>query len=143
MENTVMNEIAAKARKAKSAEELLALAKENGMDDVTEESAAAYFEYFHKSGELSDEELDNVAGGGCHARDGRLIVTAISSCISWKCEKCGWEIVVHGHRRCDCSSNGTTCGNCRYCTYEKGIWYCNNPEKKKGNLTEEKIYEYH
>lgn len=33
MENTVMNELAAKAREAKSAGELLALAKENGMED--------------------------------------------------------------------------------------------------------------
>ena len=29
---------------------------------------------------LSDEELDNVAGGGCHKKDGRLIVTTMHSC---------------------------------------------------------------
>ena len=55
-----------KAKEAKSAEELLALAKENGME-LTEEDAAEYFAQLHKSGELSDEELDNVAGGGCQA----------------------------------------------------------------------------
>lgn len=51
-----------KAKTAKSVEELLALAKENGME-LTEEEAAKYFAEWHKEGELSDEELDNVSGG--------------------------------------------------------------------------------
>ena len=51
-----------KAKCAKSAEELLALAKENGME-LTEEEAAKYFAELHKEGEIADEELDNVAGG--------------------------------------------------------------------------------
>lgn len=131
MENKLTTELMEKAKQAKSAEELLALARENGMDDFTEESAAAYFECLHKPGELSDEELDNVAGGGCHAGDGRLIVTAGNSCKSWKCEKCGWEKAAHNNRRCGCSMHGPTCGNCHYCTYENLIWYCNNPDKIK------------
>ncbi len=53
-----------KAKQANSPEELLALAKENGYP-LDEEGAKAYFEKIHKSGELSDDELDNVAGGGC------------------------------------------------------------------------------
>ena len=37
----------------------------------TEEEAKAYFEQLHpKTGELSDDELDNVAGGGCHTKTG-------------------------------------------------------------------------
>lgn len=53
------------AKQAKSAEELLALAKENGIE-MTPEEATAYFEKLNPvSGELSDEELVNVAGGGC------------------------------------------------------------------------------
>ena len=51
-----------KAKTAKSAEELFALAKENGIE-MTEEEANKYFADFHKEGELSDEELDNVSGG--------------------------------------------------------------------------------
>ena len=51
-----------KAKSAKNAEELLALAKENGME-LTEEEAAKYFADLHKEGELSDDELDNVSGG--------------------------------------------------------------------------------
>lgn len=67
-------ELLEKAKAAKSAEELLKLAKENGVE-LTNEESAAYFAQLNKSGELSDEELDNVAGGGCHAKDGRLVIT--------------------------------------------------------------------
>ncbi len=49
-----------KAKQANSPEELLALAKVNDYP-LDEESAKAYFEKIHKSGELSDDELDNVA----------------------------------------------------------------------------------
>ena len=57
-------ELLAKAKEAKTPEELMALAKENNME-MTEECAKAYFEQLNpKTGELSDDELDNVAGGG-------------------------------------------------------------------------------
>ena len=63
-------DLIAKAKAAKTVGELMALAKENGTE-LTEESAKAYFEQLHpKTGELSDEELDNVAGGGCYSNDG-------------------------------------------------------------------------
>ena len=65
MANINMNqELILKAKEASSAEELMALAKENGME-MTEEQAQAYFDVTHKTGELADDELDNVAGGGC------------------------------------------------------------------------------
>ena len=54
----------AKAKAAESAEELLALAKEAGIE-MTAEEADKYFAELHKEGELSDDELDNVSGGGC------------------------------------------------------------------------------
>ena len=62
----MMNEeMIAKAKEAKSVEELIALAKENGIE-LTEEDAKMYFEHLNaKKGELSDDELDNVSGGGC------------------------------------------------------------------------------
>ena len=55
-------ELLTKAKAAKSVEELLALAKENNIE-LTEEEAEKYFTEWHKEGELSDEELDNVSGG--------------------------------------------------------------------------------
>ena len=56
------NEMIEKAKQAKSAEELLEMAKAEHIE-LTEEQAAKAFEELNKNGELSDEELDNVAGG--------------------------------------------------------------------------------
>lgn len=54
-----------KAKSAASAEELLALAEKYNIE-MTAEEANEYFTQLHpKRGELSDDELDNVAGGGC------------------------------------------------------------------------------
>ncbi len=62
------SEIMEKAKQAKSADELLTIAKENGME-MTEEEAKAYFAQLHPaSGEIADDELENVAGGGCAAK---------------------------------------------------------------------------
>lgn len=47
-------ELLAKAKNTKTPEELLCLAKENG-EEMTEESAKAYFELLHpKTGEIAD-----------------------------------------------------------------------------------------
>ena len=63
MENKFTPELIEKAKSAKTPEELTAIAKENGVE-LTEESAASYFEQLSpKTGELSDSELDNVSGG--------------------------------------------------------------------------------
>ena len=56
-------ELLAKAKEAKSVEELLAFAKENGID-LTGEQAEAYFKRLNpESREIADDELDNVSGG--------------------------------------------------------------------------------
>lgn len=64
MENKFTHELIEKAKQAKTAEELTSLAKENGAQ-LTAEEANTYFAQLHQSGEISDDELDNVAGGGC------------------------------------------------------------------------------
>lgn len=54
-----------KAKTAKTAKELLEMAKAENIE-LTEEEAAKTFAELNKTGELSDEELDNAAGGvGC------------------------------------------------------------------------------
>ncbi len=77
-----------KAKAAKSAEELLSIAKETGID-LTEEQAGAYFEKLNGSGELSDNELDNVAGGGCYDRKPENAVNENDRCRYWLCKQCG------------------------------------------------------
>ncbi len=58
----ISKELLEKAKQAKTAEELLEMAKAEKVE-LTEEEAAKAFAELNKTGELSDEELDNVAGG--------------------------------------------------------------------------------
>ena len=58
----ISEELIEKAKTAKTAEELLEMAKAENIE-LTEEEAEKAFAELHKSGEISDEELDNVAGG--------------------------------------------------------------------------------
>ena len=89
-------ELRMRAQQASSAEELLMLAKENGIE-VTTESAKAYFDKLNKSGELGDDELDSVAGGGCYGYasasiDGhyyKLVNDRTDSCGRFTCRACG------------------------------------------------------
>ena len=95
-------ELLAKAKEARTPEELIALAKGNGAE-LTAEGAKTYFDLLHpKTGELSDDELDNVSGGGCYAKnDGCLLTT-----IGHKC-----RYFEHAIPRTGVSG---TCGACYY-----------------------------
>ncbi len=135
------NEMINKAKECKSAEELLALAKENGYE-MTAEEAAEKFAVLNNVGEMSDEELENAAGGSCHAKGGRMIVTVGYKCDHWTCEKCGGPleyITIHspGYGTEDyltvvCNHVKLyTCNNCKHMSYEGGLWLCNHPENHK------------
>ena len=93
--NKLTNEMIQKAKACKTVEELLSLAKENGYS-LTEEQATAKFNEWNKIGELADEELDNVSGGGCSASDkfyvGRNI--GLWDLGTIYCETCGSERYV-------------------------------------------------
>ncbi len=136
MENKITPELIAKAKGAKSAQELIAIAKENGTE-LTKESAKAYFDQLHKTGELADDELDNVAGGGCHNGDGRLITTIFNSCSHWICEYDGdtWTnapgMICGQDSVCATCGELVVCNSCKYCSYEGGLWLCNCPANKQ------------
>ena len=81
-------EINLKLKDCKTAEELKTFAKEIGYE-LTDEEADAYLKQFNTSGELADDELDNVTGGCTKWRNGKaysgtpphyLIVTIGNSC---------------------------------------------------------------
>ena len=58
-------ELITKAKAAKSVAELLELAKASNVE-LSEEQAKEYFAKLNPTkGELSDDELDDVSGGGC------------------------------------------------------------------------------
>ena len=68
----ISKELLEKAKMAKTAKELLAMAKAENIE-LTEEEATKAFAELNKNGELSDEELDNVAGG-CEGRTPKFSV---------------------------------------------------------------------
>ncbi len=96
-----------KAKNAKSVEELLSLAKENGIELTVEEAKTYFAKLNAKSGELADDELDDVSGGekcGTIYSEGRPLVTVGNSCEhyinentqrkedgSGKCPACYWS----------------------------------------------------
>ena len=125
-------ELLEKAKRAKNAEELIALAKENGME-MTEESANAYLDLLHsKNGAHADDELDNVSGGACH-KDGKKVVTVCDRCCHFKCKKCGNQRTIVGGWIEYCNNCGKTvcCNNCYYCSYTKGLWLCDYDKNKQ------------
>ncbi len=75
MDQDILNEI----KKARSKEEIMALLKEKGVE-IGEKDAARYFKALNKTGEIDDDELDNVSGGACYSDDGYLMVTCGYSC---------------------------------------------------------------
>lgn len=123
-------ELKEKAKAAKTPEEIQAIAKENGIEDFSLESAKSYYEQFHKEGELSDEELDNVAGGACYTDDGRMVTTIANFCEDGhRCKKCGRNFIHEGHAP-DCFE-GPNCKDCKHMSYEKGLWLCNYEGNRK------------
>jgi hypothetical protein len=102
-------ETLAKAKTAESEEELLVLAKESGID-LTEEQAQVYFAQLNpRHGELADEELDNVSGGGCsntYTADGVLLVQSNHTCGFYQCAVCQTA-------ECHCNLEAICC-SCSY-----------------------------
>lgn len=136
-DHTLSPELIEKAKTAKTAEELLALAKENGIE-MTQESAAICFAQLNPpSGDLTDDELENVSGGGCYSK-GQLVVTNFHSCDHWVCEDCGgtdwkWEYINEGNNkvhRCYGSAVAPGCAHCKYMKYN-GLQLCTHPANRK------------
>ena len=98
------------AMQAKSVEELLKLAEAYGYEVSKEEAEKIYAE-LNQAGELSDEELENVTGGGCYSTDkhGMLIVTAGNRC----------ELFIQSGFR-----SGSTCYGCLHAFQDGLVIYC-------------------
>ena len=64
-ENKMTKEVLKAAKGTGSVEELQKLAKENGMELDAAQAEEMYARLHPVTQELSDDELDNVSGGGC------------------------------------------------------------------------------
>ena len=118
-------ELLVKAKAAKTAEELLTLAAENGIS-LTAEEAEKYFSKLHNKvttlsdASLANEELENVAGGS-FCSGGRtyssdspyyLITTALNSCR-------GFKRGSHG-----LIYDSEVCVECEHSFKKGATWYC-------------------
>lgn len=103
-----MDEYIKKARAAKDSAQLLELAKAEGYAMSQAEADALFAKLHASTGELADEELEAVAGGGCSngymscSIDGhyyRLVDDRSDSCSRLVCRACGGG---RGNHRAGC-----------------------------------------
>ena len=108
------NELIEKAKTASSAAELLEMAKDNGIE-LSAAEAETFFSFLKDNGRLSDEELNQVAGGKGDKPDpkyriGQRLWVYFPECNSWLrvvvyeylsyCYGCKWEYLVCGVDYC-------------------------------------------
>lgn len=101
------------------------------------ENAGGADEYSERaSGELSDDELDDVAAGkkcGTVYSDGKPVVSKHNSCNRWRCFKCGCkkggkhDDVQYLHWPVDYS---THCDGCKYFSYTFHFGTCEHPARR-------------
>lgn len=133
-----LKELMEKAQTAKTPDELLALAKEMEVE-MSSQEAEETFALLNKKGELSDEELDNVAGGGCDTTvDGKsyTVVTSLVPCFTGEYLP---NDSYYVQRRTDNATlrdlwaGGSTaqgcCGMCYWLEFKSGIGYCGKSGK--------------
>ena len=118
-------EMIEKAKSAKSAEELLELAKASNVEMTADEAATYFAQLNPKSGELDDDDLDAVAGGGCGGSDNdnpavgvgdKLQITSGKNCSS-----CGSNMGIAAKHKKGAYIKCAQCGDaiCKFneCTY--------------------------
>ncbi len=84
-------EMMEKIKACKSAQELFELAKENGFE-LSKEEAEKQFADINKTGDISDEELGNVSGGGCSGE-----VPLVQKCVNCQLQGVRWERLYPDH----------------------------------------------
>ena len=91
-------EMIEKAKVAKSVEELLEIAKANGVEMTAEEAATYFAQLNPQSGELDDDALDGVAGGcgnGSDVDNSWLVSEPMVNVINGdRCPNCGATLIT-------------------------------------------------
>ena len=134
----ITTQIIEKLKGANSAEELFKMLKEAQVE-ITEEEAKLYYEHLNsESGELGDDELDNVSGGGCRTKSGRIIVTNHCKCFMGMWEDnliTNPDDYIRTTSRYYVSDNeilrdvwyvnsSNRCGSCKWLAFEGGTGVC-------------------
>ena len=120
---------------AASENKLAEFLKTNGCEATEEELKAFMDSKMNKKGELSDDELDSVAGGGkCGTiyKNKRPVITVGNTCDLWRCEKCHQpklDLGGIGYGYCAPCKNVGACTNCEYSHAEDGLLLCYHPQR--------------
>ena len=143
-------EMIEKAKAAKSAEELLEVAKAGGIEMTADEAATYFAQLNPKFGELDDDDLDNVAGGACGNKGVDVMdITGAEDQFHgcFKCGKCGstsWTTDISTYsscvgsagynlnytpRYCAQCNKRAWCMSCAYFEERDGKSWCNNPNR--------------
>lgn len=126
MENKFTNEQIEEARACKCVEELITLAKDNEIT-FTEAEATNYFAQLNpENGELSDSELETVAGG-CNLFEGDELITIKMAAPNCPCGNLlcfgKFEKIIEGY---GAEYRGSNCGTLFSITYSEislsGSW---------------------
>ena len=139
-------EMIEKAKVAKNAEELYEIAKAEGVEMTADEAAAYFAQLNPKSGELDDDELDNVAGGACQSNSsGRTVVSSACACLNGQFEHVCVNPSAGDYtlRRTDNESlrktwaewaygAGGRCGVCYHLEFEGGTGVCGKTGRSGG-----------
>ena len=140
-------ELLAKAKEAKDEKELYEMAKKEGIE-LTEESIKSLFKRLNSEGELSDDDLDSVSGGGCQTKFNNHVFTVVTSacnCFTGKYIKIADDDRgLYGSRtRYDneerrrmwkAFSSPGQCGHCAYLEFLNGdLGYCGQSGKTDAN----------
>ncbi len=123
-------ELIAKARQAASPEEIMKIAEENEIEMCKEEAESIY-KQLHTSGEMSDDELESVAGG-CNSTSGKTIVTCGCGCFNGQYKKIDPDDVGGGLDLRNMwygfaggeDNNSPCCGTCVHLKFKRGVGYC-------------------
>ena len=86
------------------------------------------------SGELSDDELDDVAAGkkcGTVYKDGHPVVSIGNGCEHFRCGKCKKDDAYAVGNWCRYCMTHRSCLTCNFCEYKGGLWICFNPVRVK------------
>ena len=123
---------------ASEAEKIAEFLKAHGCEATIEEFDEFMKNAGGKSGELDDDELDNVAAGkkcGTVYKNKHPVVTVMNSCNRFICKGClknRDEVIKSAATEAyapKCHRHGCVCGSCKYCEYKGGLWLCLNEDR--------------
>lgn len=113
-------ELIQEAKIAQSVEELREMAKAKGVELTCEQAELCWSQLHQPTGEMADDELDAVAGGGCSTVSmGRRypVVTAPN-------KKCGHYVMGSNDFNYYVGATEDTCGACQYLRSRSGLHVC-------------------